>query len=162
MSKKKKNYYLKRDNKTGEIMYMEFDKINGYKITPKSDIYDGIKVDKIVFVNPSLSEKIIKKKIDIKIRKLLRELKTIDEDDDGTSADSIRQTLMEAERLKLNIIKNYCKYLGVNYQTLTLKKVQIIINQLRIKLYNSMNMRRNLFPSDLFYLDEEETRGRRR
>ena len=158
----KKNYYLKRDNKSGEIMYMEFDKIKGYKITPKSDIYDGIKVDKIVFVNPSLSEKIIKKKIDIRIRKLLRELKTIDEDeDDGTSADSIRQTLMEAERLKLNIIKNYCNYLGVNYQTLTLKKVQIIINQLRIKLYNKMNLRRNLFPSDLFYLDEE-MRGRRR
>ncbi len=158
----KKNYYLKRDSKSGEIMYMEFDRIKGYNITPKSDIYDGIKVDKIVFVNPTLSEKIIKKKIDIRIRKLLRELKTIDEDDDGTSADSIRQTLMEAERLKLNIIKNYCKYLGVNYQTLTLKKVQIIINQLRIKLYNNMNLRRSMFPTDLFYLDEEEYRGRKR
>ena len=102
----KKNYYLKRDSKSGEIIYMEFDKIKGYNITPKSDIYDGIKVDKIVFVNPSLSEKIIKKKIDIKVRKLLKELKSIDEDDDGSSADSIRETLMEAERLKLNIIKN--------------------------------------------------------
>ena len=158
----KKNYYLKRDSKSGEITYMEFDRIKGYNITPKSDIYDGIRVDKIVFINPSLSEKIIKKKIDIKVRKLLRELKCIDEDeDDGTSADSIRQTLMEAERLKLNIIKNYCKYLGINYQTLTLKKVQIIINQLRIKLYNTMNRRRNIL-DDLYYLDEEEYRGRSR
>ena len=157
----KKNYYLKRDNKSGEIIYMEFDKIKGYNITPKSDIYDGIKVDKIVFVNPTLSEKIIKKKIDIKVRKLLKELKSIDEDDDGSSADSIRQTLMEAERLKLNIIKNYCKYLGISYQSLTLKKVQIIINQLRIKLYNTMNRKRNIL-DDLLYLEEEEYRGRRR
>ena len=157
----KKNYYLKKDNKSGEIIYMEFDKIKGYNITPKSDIYDGIKVDKIVFVNPSLSEKIIKKKIDIKVRKLLRELKSIDEDDDGSSADSIRKTLMEAERLKLNIIKNYCKYLGISYQSLTLKKVQIIINQLRLKLYNTMNRKRNIL-DDLYYLDEEEYRGRRR
>ena len=157
----KKNYYLKKDNKSGEIIYMEFDKIKGYNITPKSDIYDGIKVDKIVFVNPSLSEKIIKKKIDIKVRKLLRELKSIDEDDDGSSADSIRKTLMEAERLKLNIIKNYCKYLGISYQSLTLKTVQIIINQLRLKLYNTMNRKRNIL-NDLYYLDEEEYRGRRR
>ena len=157
----KKNYYLKKDSKSGEIIYMEFDKIKGYNITPKSDIYDGIKVDKIVFVNPSLSEKIIKKKIDIKVRKLLKELKSIDEDDDDSSADSIRETLMEAERLKLNIIKNYCKYLGISYQNLTLKKVQIIINQLRIKLYNTMNRKRNIL-DDLLYLEEEEYRGRRR
>ena len=156
----KKNYYLKKDSKSGEIIYMEFDKIKGYNITPKSDIYDGIKVDKIVFVNPSLSEKIIKKKIDIKVRKLLKELKSIDEDDDDSSADSIRETLMEAERLKLNIIKNYCKYLGISYQNLTLKKVQIIINQLRVKLYNTMNRKRNIL-DDLLYL-EEEYRGRRR
>ena len=157
----KKNYYLKRDSKSGEIIYMEFDKIKGYNITPKSNIYDGIKVDKIVFVNPTLSEKIIKKKIDIKVRKLLKELKSIDESDDDSSPNSIRQTLMEAERLKLNIIKNYCKYLSINYQTLTLKKVQIIINQLRIKLFNTMNRRRNIL-DDLFYLEEEQYRGRRR
>ncbi|MEE3342770.1 MAG: hypothetical protein VZS44_01620 [Bacilli bacterium] len=158
----KKNYYLKKDSKSGEIVYMEFDKIKGYNITPKSDVYDAIKVDKIVFINPSFSEKIIKKKIDIKVRKLLRELKTIDEDEDEGSNDSIRETLMEAERLKLNLIKNYCKFLGVNYQTLTLKKIQIIINQLRLKLYNNMNRQRNIFPNDLFYLDEEEYRGRSR
>ena len=57
----KKNYYLKKDKKTGEVIYLEYDKIKGYNITPKSNIYDAITVNKIVFVNPSLSEKIIKK-----------------------------------------------------------------------------------------------------
>ena len=157
----KKNFYLKKDSKSGQITYMEFDRIKGYNITPKSDIYDGIKVDKIVFINPSLSEKIVKKKINIKIRKLLKILNEIDEDgssDNGT----IRETLMEAERLKLNIIKNYCKYLGVNYQSLTLRKVQIIINKLRMKLYSNMKIERNMLNNYLYYLEEDEYRGRKR
>lgn len=157
----KKNYYLKRDSKSGQITYMEFDKIKGYNITPKSDIYDGIRVDKIVFINPSLSEKIVKKKINIKIRKLLRILNEIDEDG-GSDNGTIRETLMEAERLKLNIIKNYCKYLGVNYQSLTLRKIQIIINKLRMKLYNNMRIERNMVNNYLYYLEEDEYRGRKR
>ena len=158
----KKNYFLKKDSLTGEILYLEYDKINGYNITPKSNIYDAIKVDKIVFVNPSLSEKIIKKKIDIKIKNFLKILGELD-DDDGDNEEGIRQSLMDAERLKLNILNTYRRYLGNTYQSLTLKKVQVIINQLRIKLYNTMNnKKRENIMNDLYYLEEDEYRGRRR
>ena len=47
----KLNYYLYKDSKTGEAIYLEYDKINGYPITPKSKIADAIRVNKIVFVN---------------------------------------------------------------------------------------------------------------
>ena len=155
---KKNNYFLHRNSKTGEITYIEFDKIKGYRITPKSKIEDAIEVNKIVFVNPSLSEKLIKKKIDIKVRSLLRTLQEIDEND-GDDEEGIRKSLMDAERLKLSILNTYVKYLGHTYQSLTLKKIQVIINQLRIKLYNIIDT------SNLFYLDEEEyieNRGRGR
>lgn len=33
------------------------------------------------------------------------------------------------------LINTYVKYLGNTYHSLTLKKIQIIINQLRLKLY---------------------------
>ena len=56
----RRNYYLKKDNKTGEVLYLEFDKIDGYNVTPKTKLEDAIKVDKIVFVNPGLSEKVIR------------------------------------------------------------------------------------------------------
>ena len=98
-----KNYYLHKNSKSGEIVYLEFDKRKGYNITPKTKIEDAIKVDKIVFVNPSFSEKIIKKKIDIKIRHLLKELTVLDENG-GDDEDGLRRNLMEAERLKLNIL----------------------------------------------------------
>ena len=109
-----------------------------------------------------MSQKIIRKKIDIKIRHFLKVLATIDEDD-GDNEDGIRQSLMDAERLKLNILNTYRKYLGNTYQSLTLKKVQVIINQLRIKLYNTMNnKRRSSMFGDLYYLEEDEYKGRRR
>lgn len=158
---KRKNYFLQKDSKSGEITYLEYDKIEGYNITPKTKIEDAIRVNKIVFVNPSFSEKIIKKKIDIKIRYLLKCLEDIDENG-GNDEDGIRDTLMQAERLRVNILNTYVKYLGNSYGSLTVKKVQVIINQLRIKLYNCMNKRKTVNMEPLYYLDEDEYRGRRR
>ena len=50
--------------------------------------------------------------------------------------------LKEAERFRLSIINNYKKYLGNSYSTLTLKKMQIIIDGYKAKLY-AINERRN-------------------
>ena len=155
----KKNYFLEKDSKSGEMLYLEYDKIEGYNITPKTKIEDAIRVNKIVFVNPTLSEKLIRKKIDIKIRHLLNKLNEFN--DDGDDESGIQNTLMEAEKLRMMIINNYVKYLGNTYQSLTLKKLQIIINQLKIKLYNQVNQKRMSNLKDLFYLDEEEQDERR-
>lgn len=131
-----KGYYLQKDKKTNETVYIEYKNIDGYKVTPKTKKEDAIEVNKIVFVSPTMSEKLVKKKIEKKITYLLNKLREIeDNDEDDDSGDAIRQTLMEAERLKLMIIRTYVRYLGNTYQSLTLRKIQIIINQLRVKLY---------------------------
>lgn len=149
------NYYVEKNKEKNEIVYIEYDKIDGYKITPKTTKEDAIKVNKIVFVNSTLTEKIIKKKIDIKLRFLLSKLNEIDDDD---SEEGIRQTLVTAERLKLTIINNYVKYLGHEYANLSLKKLQIIINELRFRLYNIKQTKYN----ELYYMEQEqENRGRR-
>lgn len=130
------NYYISKDNKTGEVIYLEYDK-NGYKVTPKKKKKDAIEVNKIIFVSPTLTEKLIKKKIDRKIEKLLYELNRIDinnEDADSGNTTMIRNMLEECERLRISIINNYKKYLGNSYSTLTLKKMQIITDGYRAKL----------------------------
>ena len=130
-------YFISKDNKSGEIIYLEYDK-NGYKVTPKRKKEDAIEVNKIVFVSPSLTEKLLKKKIDNKLTKLLYELNAINidnEDDDSSNDGRIRDMLKEAERLKINIINNYKKYLGNTYSILSLKKLEIIIEGYRAKLY---------------------------
>lgn len=163
----KGNYYLHRDNLSGEILYLEYDKIKGYDITPKTKLEDAIRVNKIVFVNPSLSEKLIRKKVEIKIRHLLKCLEEFESEPSGGDEGAIRQSLMDAERLKLMLLNEYRKYLGNTYGSFSVKKVQIIINQLRIKLYDkvsqrriyeSMNVNKNMvgINNDLYYLDEEE------
>ena len=163
----RRNYYLKKDNKTGEVLYLEFDKIDGYNVTPKTKLEDAIKVDKIVFVNPGLSEKVIRKKIEIKIRGFLKILEDIDNDPAGGDEDGRKRSLMDAERLKLMILNEYKRYLGNTYGSYSIKKIQIIINQLRIKLYDKVNQRKmyeavNNY-NNLYYLDEEEpSKGRGR
>ena len=129
------NYFISKDNKSGEIVYLEYDK-EGYKVTPKRKKEDAIEVNKIVFVSPKLTEKLIKKKIDHKLDKLLYELNLInidDEDNDSGNSEKIRDMLKEAEKFRLSIINNYKKYLGNSYITLTLKKMQIMkISEMRM------------------------------
>lgn len=129
----KSNYFISRDIQSGEVVYLEYNK-NGYSVNPKAKKKDAIEVNKIVFVSPSLTEKLLKKKINNKISKLLLELNTFYEesDEDSDSEETrVRNQLMEAERLKLNIINKYKKYIDGNYVGLTLKKLQIIIDGYR-------------------------------
>lgn len=158
------NYYLKRDSLTGEAVYIDYEKIEGYDITPKTNIEDAIRVNKIIMVNPSLSEKLIRKKVEIKLRYLIAKLEEFDSDPSGGDEGGIKNCIMDAEKLKVLLLNNYKKYLGNTYGSLALKKIQVIINQLSIKLYDKVNIQTTYSnPDELYYLEEEETkRGRRR
>lgn len=160
------NYFISKDSKTGEIVYLEYDK-NGYKVTPKAKKKDAIEVNKIVFVSPELTEKLLKKKINHKVSKLLLELNTYyDEDEDGDGT-RLRDMLKEAERLKLNIINNYKKYLGKDYASLTLKKLQIIIDGYRSQISylnekKKQELMLEMFRNNIDMEEETEKKGRGR
>ena len=62
---------------------------------------------------------------------------------------------MESERLKINIINKYLKYLGHDYANLSLEKLQLIINKLRYRLFSL-----SMLNQELQYNNEQE-RGRR-
>ena len=151
-----KNYYLHKDNKNGEILYLEYEKIKGYPITPKTKVEDAIAVNKIIFVNPSLKKKMLEKKIDIKIKLLLKQLQ--DMDDNGGDIGVIQQSLIDAEKLRISIINRYVKFFGNTYASYSLHKIQLIINQLKMRLYR-LDMQKRImsqFMNQLYYLDEEE------
>lgn len=158
------NYYLRRDGLTGETVYIDYEKIKGYDITPKTNIEDAIKVNKIIMVNPSLSEKLIRKKVEIRIRYLISKLEEFDSDPSGGDETGISNCLMDAERLKVQLLNTYKKYLGNTYGPLFLKKIQVIIGQLKNRLDDKRNTRNVYFSADeLYYLEEEETKkGRSR
>ena len=64
------------------------------------------------------------------------------------------------------IINNYVKYLGNTFTNLTLKKMELLINELRINLYKNyqMNMYKNIIKTNFYdnmELEEKTTkRGR--
>lgn len=163
------NYFVSKDKKTGEIVYIEYDH-NGYNVSPKVKKKDSIEVDKIVFVSNDLTKKLLKKKIDVKLNKLLKELSIVyEEDDDDNTGDRIKRSLVEAERLKLNIIKEYRKYIGDDYASLTLEKMEIIISGFRSKLYRIREKEQSRFLSQLVgmnlnndeELNKKENKGKR-
>lgn len=129
---KSKNYKVEKTKKTRDLVYLEYDNLEGYCIKPKIKEEDAIEVSKIVFVNKDITEKIIKKKIDKKIQELLDFLNS-DESSDGGK---LERSLMTTEKLRMQIIEKYVKYLGNTYQKLTLDKLQIIANEIQFKLFS--------------------------
>ena len=99
---------------------------------------------------------VIKKKINIKIKELLKELKDIEAGTNDSTGD-IQKSLMKAEKLRIAIIEKYVKYLGNTYQSLCLNKIQIIINELRYKLFTKINTNQNVI-----YIEFEENRKKGR
>ena len=150
-----KSYYISKSKTKKDTMYLEYEKLDGYQVNPKVNKKGAITVNKIVFVNPELSEKIIRKKIENRINYLLSMLKQIDEDGSGDIG-TIQKTLMDAEKVRLQIINEYVKYLGHTYESLTLKKIELIIDELRFKIYTIGELERE----EYYYNQRESGRGR--
>ncbi len=148
---KNKSYFLEKNKKSKDLVYLDYDNLEGYCIKPKITEDGAIEVDQIKFVSKDFSEKLIKKKISKKIQELLDFLNS----DDSSSSSNIEKSLMDAERLRMNIIQKYVKYLGNTYQKLTLEKLQIIINELRFKLFSY-----NLYTDREIEYEENKGRGR--
>ena len=150
-----KKYHLSKTKKEKEAVNIDFNKLNGYNINPKVKEKDGILVNKIVFVDNDFSEKIIRKKIDMKIEYLLKQLKLMQ--DEGTDNGTIKKSLMDAEKLRVQLINKYVKYLGHTYYGLTLKKIELIIEELNFKLYMKQFYKDQVH----YYNSSNEKEGRR-
>ena len=94
-----KTYHITKGKKEKNVLDLELSKLNGYQVNPKAKGKDSIKVDKIVFTDNDISEKIIRKKIDSKIEYLLYKIKLLDTDDGDNG--SIEKSLMDAEKLNI-------------------------------------------------------------
>lgn len=131
-----KGYYISRQPKTGEIIYINYDKYKqGYNISPKNNIkYDGVKVNKMIIVKPSMIEKVLKRKIRNRLDLYLKTIIEIMEDSDGDDSSGIREALNELSRFK-NIIKyKYEKYLEEKYIILLNKKIEVLEYELKKKI----------------------------
>lgn len=127
-----KQYYISKKNYNGEVVFVNCDKINGYKFSPKNSYpYEGIKVNEMIIIKPSLIEKIIKRKIK---NRLEFYLKIIIDNLDDESDDDTRIALDDLARYKKVIKERYSIYLDEKYMALLNKKINVIERELKNNL----------------------------
>ena len=131
-----KKYLIVKKKDEKAITYFEYDKIQGYNLSPKKGlkIEDAIDVNKIVIINPSLANKVAKKKFDLKLKKFLKLLNVIFETDDETGT-TYMEALNELSKLRTELLNKYKKHLEQEEYELTEKKLGIIEHELKIRLF---------------------------
>ena len=68
-----KHYYLSLEDYNGEVVYIDYNKLKGFKFIPKNKVkYDGIVVNQMILINPSFIETVLKKKIKRKLDSYLQ------------------------------------------------------------------------------------------
>ena len=127
-----KQYFISKKNYNGEVVFVNYDKVNGYKVNPKNNFpYEGIKVNEMIIIKPSLIDKIIKRKIK---KHLDFYLKVIIDNIDNDSDDDTRIALDDLARYKKIIKEKYSIYLDKKYMELLNKKFSVIERELQNNL----------------------------
>ena len=148
-----KHYFVDKKNPNKEIIYLDYDKLKGVDFSPKNNIkYDGIVVNKMVIIKPSMVEKILKRKIKKKLDLYLKLIIRFIESNDSDSGESIREALNDLTRYKDIITYKYRKYLDEKYLKLLMKKITILEYELNSKLINYQE----------YFYEEENVNHRRR
>lgn len=131
-----KHYKVYKKNKFTACKF-NYNKIKGFNFVPRNNVkYDGIIVNKLLIIKPSLIENILKKKIKRKLDlyfKLIIKFIDTEDNDDG---DALREALNDVSRYKSIVEYKYKKYLDQKYLTILLKKISILEYELNSKLIN--------------------------
>jgi len=145
-----KKYFIVKDKNSKAITYFEYDKIEGYDLAPKKGlkIEDAINVNKVVIINPSLANKVAKKKLDLKFRKLLQLLNIIFETDDETGT-AYREGLNEVSKLRLEVLNKYRKHLQDEETEIMEKKLGILEHELKVRLFYLEQTYENEYSNEL-------------
>ena len=125
-----------------EIKYFDYDKLDGYNLKAKKDLHfmDAIDVNRIIIINPSFIEKIATKKINAKFDRLINMIQVVcDNEEDDETGEGYRIALDEANKLKMELWNKYKKYISEEKLDLMTKKIEILEDELKLRLNVLMN-----------------------
>ncbi len=118
----------------GSLIYIDRDILNGYEVKPKKNLkYDGVKVNKMIIINPSFIDRVLKKKTKIRLEYYLKLIIEQMDSDDSNPTD-LRQALNDLTRYKSIVKNNYSKYLEEKYLKLLLNKINVIETELKTRI----------------------------
>lgn len=129
------SYLIKKDQYTGEIIYMEYD-LEGYKFKPRNDgTKPYIKVNSVTIYKPEMIDHLLAKKFEKKFDRLSQIIMRFlyQEDDDCDESDFFI-LLDEVARLKAVVDLKYKKFLKNEEYKEYVDKLYFLDNQVRQKL----------------------------
>jgi len=130
-----KGYYISKKSKNGEIVFVDYEKTTGFNIKPRNNVkYEGIIVNKMIIVNHSMIEKVLKRKIKNKLNlylKIIIEMIDNNSDNDGAL---LQEALNDLTRYKDIINYKYKKYLDEKYLRLLGRKIELLEYELTRRL----------------------------
>ena len=144
-------YLVVKEKNKKEVMYFEYDKLNGFNMSSKNKnikLRDAINVNKVVIINPTFIEKVINKKINLKIKKLIDLISNIYESDDEDPAGSLMQALNEVEKFKREMINKYLNYMSKEQVNLLEKKIEILESEVMSYAYKLNEQKFSLYDNE--------------
>lgn len=137
---RQQHYYICKKGDDKQIVYLDYDKLKGFGFSPKNNVkYDGIVVNKMVIIKPSMIEKVLRRKIKRKLDLYLKLIIRFIESDDSENGETLREALNDLTRYKNIIDYKYRKYLDDKYLRILLKKIALLEYELTSKLLSINN-----------------------
>ena len=133
----KKGILLVKKSKFQKINKINLKKLKGFSFKPKNkSLKNGVQVNKLVIINPSFTETILKKKIKNRLELYLRFIISLLDEDDDTDITDLRAALNDLTRYRQIIEKKYLLYLDKKYAEMLLKKIDMLEEELKMKIVN--------------------------
>ena len=133
-------FLIVKEKDSKEIKYFDYDKLDGYNLRAKENIHfaDAVDISRMIIINPTFIDKIATKKINAKFDKLINMMSFVCENEDE-SGEGYRIALDEANKLQMELINKYKKYIEDEKLELMLKKIEILSGELNLRLNVIMN-----------------------
>lgn len=142
-------FLIVKDSNTKEIKYFDYDKLDGYNLKAKENAHfqDAIDVSRMIIIQPSFIDKIATKKLNAKFDKLINMMSVVcDMEESDASGECYHLALDEVNKLKMELINKYKKYISAEKLELMQKKIEILEDELKLRievLHNSISEKNN-------------------
>ena len=153
MTKKNNNHYrICKRKEAKKFVDLDCNRFTGFDFNPRNMVkYDGVIVNRMVVIKPTMIERVLKKKIKRRLDLYLKLIIKFLESDNDDSGETLREALNDLTRYKSIIQSKYRKYLDEKYLSILFKKIALLDYELNSKLIDL---------EDEYYEEKENKRTR--
>ena len=131
-----KGYVISKNNKNKEINVIEYEKNNGFDVKPKNKVKksDSINVSKVIFMSPTMIEKIVNKKVDKQYNKIISLVEEVAADDSDDTSFMVG-VLNEVELFKSILIRKYAKFMLREQNEKLILRLNLMSKEIRRRIF---------------------------